>query len=176
MVTVDELKAWLAATILFLVAVVLTGCATIRANIETQAKWQRMADEVTTANHVAPIPVRLVDGLNGQYRCRENVIALGTDATPWLLAHEIGHYVLAHGCTESLATEEAANSFAVQAMQVWGYSERDAVTRTVRILIDAQRRHVSIPAHAWCQEADDVLRRYPTPGVVLDGPCSTAAR
>lgn len=128
------------------------------------------------AYHVPSIYVRPVAGLNGQYRCRENTITLGTDATPWLLAHELGHYVLGHGCAETLATEMAANAFAVEAMQVWGTSAPDAVRRTVDILVGAQRRHVSIPAHDWCAEAADVLRRYPTHGVSLYGPCSMAAR
>jgi len=176
MITMNELRGWVAAGVLFAVAFLLTGCATIRAQQAEQARWQAMADQVTAHYHVASIYVRPVAGLNGQYRCSEHVINLGTDATPWLLAHELGHYVLGHGCTETLANEMAANAFAVEAMQVWGTSERDAVRTTVGILVYAQQRHVYIPAHAWCQEAADVLRRYPTPGVALDGPCSTAAK
>jgi Zn-dependent peptidase ImmA (M78 family) len=39
------------------------------------------------------------------------VIALGTDALPFLLAHELGHCVLGHGCAERLDFEMAANTF-----------------------------------------------------------------
>jgi hypothetical protein len=69
MVTLNELKGWLIATALLVVAGLWTGCATTAAYQAEQAKWQRMADEVTTANHAASIPIRPVTGFNEQYRC-----------------------------------------------------------------------------------------------------------
>ena len=131
---------------------------------------------MTAAYHVPSIYIRPIAGYNGQYRCRENTINLGTDAVPFLLAHELGHYVLGHGCAETLANEMAANAFAIEAMQVWGMSQPDAVRDTVAALVSAQRHHVSLPGHDWCAEAADVLRRYPTHGVAVYGPCATAAR
>ncbi len=176
LITMNETKAWLLAAALFIVAVLLTGCAAIRAQQAEQARWQAMADQVTARYHVPSIYVRPVAGLNGQYRCRENAINLGTDATPFLLAHELGHYVLGPGCAETLADEMAANAFAIEAMQVWGTSRPDAVRTVVDALVGAQRRHVSLPAHDFCAEAADVLRRYPTYGVAVYGPCATAGR
>jgi hypothetical protein len=134
-----------------------------------------MVDDVTAHFHVASIYVRPIAGYNGQYKCRENVIELGTDATPFLLAHELGHYVLGHGCTESLATEEAANAFAIKALHVWGYGTNEAVTMAVRALLNAHRLHVSIPAHDWCAEVADLLRLYPE-ATTAGGSCATAAR
>ena len=142
----------LLASALAAVALLVTGCATIRAQQAEQAGWQAMADQVTAHYHVAPIYVRPVAGLNGQYRCKENVIALGTDATPWLLAHELGHYALGHGCAQTLATEEAANALRLrrcrygalvsltQCGQPWTYSlaRSDATSRS-QLTIGAPR-------------------------------------
>lgn len=103
------------------------------------------------------------------------MINLGTDATPWLLAHELGHYVLGHGCAESLATEETANAFAVKALHVWGYGTKEAATMAVRALLAAQRLRVNLPAHDWRAEVADLLRLYPE-AIPASTACSTAAR
>jgi len=61
----------------------------------------------------------------------------------------------------------------VEAMaRVLGTDVREAAALTVRILIDAQRRHVAIPGHDWCQEAADILRRFPATVQPTDGTCA----
>ncbi len=164
LMTADELKAFLTAGILFAVALLATGCATIRASIAEQTHYQTMANQVTTAYRVPSIPVRLIDGFNGQYRCRDNQIDLGVGKSPgtlFLLGHELAHYVLGHGCAETLANEEAANSFAVRALVLWGYRPQDAATLAIRALSSAQRLQTHLPAHDWSAEIAALRAEYP---------------
>jgi hypothetical protein len=142
-------------------AILLAGCATLRAQQAEQTHYQAMADQVTNAMRVPSIYVRPVPGFHGQYKCRENVLEVGTSATLFLLGHELGHYVLGHGCTESLATEEAANMFAVRALEIWGYSQREAVALVLKKLREAEQVHLNLPAHNWTEEIAALRAEYP---------------
>jgi hypothetical protein len=176
MVTMDELKAWATATILFLVSLLLLpGCASIQQYQAEQARLQTLTDRITSYYHVASIPVRVTSAPFGQFLCQARTIDLPKGASDFLVAHEAGHGVI--DCSERLEFELAANEFAIQAMQdVLGWSARGAADAAVRALISSQWRHSAVPGeHDFCVEAADVLRRHPEATEQLGSACVAAA-
>ncbi len=177
MVTVGELKTWLTATILFLVALLLLpGCASIQQYQAEQARLQTLTNRITAHYHVASISVRLTAAPHGQFFCAERATALPSGASDFLVAHEAGHGVLG-ACSERLESELAANEFAIQAMRdVLGWSARGAADAAVQALISAQWSHRAVPGeHDFCAEAADVLTRHPEATVTLGSACVAAA-
>jgi hypothetical protein len=175
--TMAELRAWVTAAILFFIAVLLTGCASIQQYQVEQARLQTLTDRITTHYRVAPIPVRVTSESFGQFLCHEHVINLPKGASDFLVSHEAGHVVLGNGCIGRLESELAANEFAIQAMQdVLGWSARGAADAAVQTLISAQWRHLALPGeHAFCAEAADVLTRHPEATVTLGSACPATA-
>jgi len=176
MVTMDELKAWATATILFLVALLLLpGCVSIQQYQAEQARLQTLTDRITSYYHVASIPVRVTAASYGQFSCAERVITLPRGASDFLVAHEAGHGVL-NACSR-LEAELAANDFAVRAMhEVLGWSERGAADVVVQALISAQWQRLAIPGeHNFCAEAAEVLTRHPEATVTLGSACPATA-
>jgi hypothetical protein len=166
MVTMDELKAGLTATILFLVAVLLTGCATIRAHQAETAKWQGLADQAIAAFHAAPVFVHPVPGDRGRYHCDTRTVDLGTDAssdaTRRLLSHELGHH-LRGDCVEGVFANEAeANFLAVRVLEAWGLDEHEAFRQIANMLLWQQEHDATrgMPGHDACREFADLWRRF----------------
>ena len=77
--------------------------------------------------------------------------------------HDTTVYTLSGVCRETLASEMLANRWAVQVLQVWGDSERQAVQATVLHLLALQRLRGDQQAvgRSYCAEAADLLRHYP---------------
>jgi hypothetical protein len=77
--------------------------------------------------------------------------------------HDTTVYTLSGVCRETLASEMLANRWAVQVLQVWGDSERQAVQATVLHLLALQRLRGDQQAvgHSYCAEAADLPRHYP---------------
>lgn len=153
---------FLHVTLLAVYALAVAGCATIQANITETAKRQAMADRVTDGH----ITVVLTAGRTGQYLRLSRTVELGManseEGKQWLLAHELGHYVLGHVGLD-LRQEMEANASAVRSLQAWGRSERDAVALVESILLRIQRNGSTLTGkgHDWCAEYHDVTRRYP---------------
>jgi len=176
MVTMDELKAWATATILFLVSLLLLpGCASIQQYQAEQARLQTLTDRITSYYHVASIPVRVTSTPFGQFLCQARTIDMPKGASDFLVAHEAGHGVI--DCSERLESELAANEFAIQAMQdVLGWSARGAADAAVRALVSSRWRRSVVPGrHDFCAEAADVLRRHPEATEQLGSACVAAA-
>src|SRR5262245_49255374 len=135
---------------LVVLALAPTGCAALWA--PEQQHWQALADQVTTHFGVSAATLRRTCGTRGQYNCATLELELCTFGnTRWLLAHELGHH-LSGVCGETLASEMVANRWAVQVLQVWGDSERQAVQATVLHLLALQRLRGDQQAvgHAYC--------------------------
>jgi len=145
------------------VALLATGCATIRAQQAEQSRWQAMADAVTTRHHARQVYIRVQAGTSGEYHCENATLDLGTSGTNprGLLAHELGHAVLGH-CGANYQQELDANAFAVEALKIWGDPQATAVRDVVLRLLKVSRSSYRSPVHNFCAEAADVLRRYPT--------------
>jgi hypothetical protein len=163
LMTIDELKAWTTATILFLVAVLLTGCATLAGYQAETARWQAKADAATAAVGASQVTVILGPGTTGGYHRAERQIALGVETgnKDWLLAHELSHHILGH-IGNTLDQEMAANANAVAVLMVWGRSEPEAVYYVERVLLSIQRHGSTVTnnGHSWCLEYRDIVRRY----------------
>lgn len=145
-------------------ALVLTGCASMRTSEQT--RWQALADGATTRLGAPPAHVTLVSGSLGRYHCEPRVLQLGADGNArWLLAHELGHH-LSRSCGGTLDSEMTANAWAVRVLQAWGDTEAVAVRTTVRHLVYLKRLRGDRQAigHNYCAEAADILRRYPERG------------
>jgi hypothetical protein len=162
MITMNELKAGLTATILFMVAVLLTGCATLRTQQAEQSRLQALVDRIAAHYRMAPAGVRLTDSPNGRYLIQEHVIELPKGASDFLVAHESGHVYYGDSGNQ-LVIEERANEFAIRAMhEALGWSERGAADAALRALISAQWRKVAIDGHSsWCHELASVLEHHP---------------
>jgi hypothetical protein len=157
---VTSLRVYAVAVLALLV---FTGCATIAAHRAEEAKWQALADQITDHYHAPRVPVTVTAGFFGTYHCDTGGMDLGVDGNGrFLLAHELGHHVN-HQCGISFAYELSANRFAVEAFQVWGMAEADAVRSVVRQLVYTAKVRGSNqrPPHDACAEAADVLRAYP---------------
>jgi hypothetical protein len=163
MVTTDELTGWLTATILFVFAVLLTGCATLRGYQVETARWQAKADAATAAMGASQVTVVLGPGTTGGYHRAERQIVLGVETgnKDWLLAHELSHHILGH-TGNTLDQEMAANANAVTVLMVWGRSEPEAVYYVERVLLSIQRHGSTVTnnGHSWCLEYRDIVRRY----------------
>lgn len=144
-----------------------TGCASVAAYQADLAKWQALADRATERANQPRVIVKPVSGSTGRYDCGDNRVLFGTDGNPrWLLAHELGHYVMHHCDPQpwavALAQEKAANRFAVETLQLWGATEEQAVRDTVlQLLLTRRLRPRPQHGHDYCAEAVDVLRRHP---------------
>jgi hypothetical protein len=150
---------------LVLTCLVLAGCASMSAYQAAADKWQALADQATAQLKIPPVTVVRVDGSASTYYCREQRITLGITPTGnlrWVLAHELGHHLLAH-CGQSQQHEREANAVAVRVLQIWGMTEEQAVTETVRHLVKLKksRGNTQLAGHNYCAEAVDVLSRYP---------------
>jgi hypothetical protein len=163
----NELKGWLTAGILFAVAVLLTGCATMQAYQAEQARWQALADQATTALHAPSVYVRLVTGDRGLYHCDTRTIDLGpdasSDATRRVLSHEIGHH-LRGDCAEGIFQAEVeANALAVRVLQAWGLDEQAAFRQIANMLLWQQEHGATrgMPGHDPCREFVDLWHRFP---------------
>jgi hypothetical protein len=165
MVTMDELKAWTTAAILFLVALLLLpGCASLAGYQAETARWQAKADEATSALGVGQVTVVLGPGTTGIYYRQERQIVLGVESTTkeFLLAHELSHHILGH-IGIGLNQEMEANATAIKVLQVWGRQEPEAVYYVERVLLRIQRRGSvdTNRGHNWCAEYRDIVHRYP---------------
>jgi len=154
--------------ILALLVVVLgAGCETLARNQAELARWQLLADQAMAHAGQPRVIVKPIGGMAGHYDCRENRVIFGTDNNPrWLLAHELGHYVMQHCDSQPwevmLVREKAANEFAVTTLQVWGLTEEQAVRDTVLQLLVIKRLSRKVQyGHDYCAEVLDVLRRHP---------------
>lgn len=148
-------------------ALLLAGCGSIAAYESELATWQALADRATARVGQPRVIVKPSAGTTGRYDCRDNRVIFGTDGNArWLLAHELGHYVM-HHCEPqpwevALQQEKAANRFAVETLQLWGATEDEAVRESVQQLLLTRRlRPRPQRGHDYCAEALDLLRRYP---------------
>jgi hypothetical protein len=164
--------------LLSILAIVLTaGCAGMRAYQAETAKWQGMADQATTALHVAPVYVAPMAGIQGRYHCESRRLDLGTDqpdrSIRWLLAHEIGHH-LDGRCSDAVAHEIAADVAAVRVLQAWGLTEYEAAKEVATMLWSAAKdgRMRGMRGHDACTELVAVLRAYPAVTNPTDGTCA----
>ncbi len=151
------------------IALALGGCATLGG--PQQAEYQRLADQVTAHYHAGKVWVLTHRGLGSLYHCGNSTIDLSLigDNPRWSLAHELGHH-MHNDCGGSLAKELAANAFAVEAMQVWGYTEAQAVEATLTHLTYTAHwwaTHPNTPKpgaykdHDFCYEAREIVKRHP---------------
>ena len=144
-----------------------TGCESVATYQADLAKWQALADRATDRANQPRVIVKPIGGSTGRYDCRDNRVLFGADGNArWLLAHELGHYVMHHCDPQpwevALAQEKAANRFAVETLQLWGATEEQAVRETVlQLLLTRRQRLRPQRGHDYCAEAVDVLRRYP---------------
>ena len=178
LITTNELKALLTAGILLTVALLATGCATIAAHQVATAKWQSLADQATTALHIAPVSVVTTAGVHGRYTCASRRLELGTEDLPersirWLLAHELGH-ALSDQCGDTLASEQAANAAAVRVLVAWGMTEPQAAKEVILALWSAAEHDWmrNMPGHDACAEMIAMLRTYPDVVNLKDGVCT----
>lgn len=167
LVTMVELKTWLAATVLCSITLLATGCATIAASRAEQAKYQTLADQAATQLHIAPVSVVTTAGIHGRYHCDSRRLELGTAhqlerVTRWVLAHELGHALL-NVCGDSLTNEQNANAAAVRVLQTWGMMEYDAAKEAGVMLwtIAKSGEARGMVGHDMCAELIDLLRRFP---------------
>jgi len=153
----------LMASVLAVIVLLASGCATIAAHNAETSRWQALADQVIERYHARHVYIRVQDGTSGMYHCENSTLELGTSGTNprGLLAHELGHAVLGH-CGANYQQELDANAFAVEALKVWGDSQTAAVRDVVLRLLKVSRSSYRSPVHNFCAEAADVLRRYPT--------------
>ncbi len=154
-------------TLLVVLPLALTGCATMRAYQVEQAKWQGLADQATTTLGAGPVTVLLKGNTTtGQYFRLSRTVELGTASSEagktWLLAHELGHHVRGH-VNAYLEQEMEANAVAVRILQVWGRSEEDAVRLVGNRLLSVQTSGSTLTGkgHDWCAEFADLRSHYP---------------
>lgn len=164
-----------------LIALLLAGCGSIAAYQSDLATWQALADRATARVGQPHVIVKPTSGATGRYDCQDNRVLFGTDGNArWLLAHELGHYVMRHCEPQpwavALEQEKMANRFAVETLQLWGATEEEAVRETVlQLLLTRRLRPRPQRGHDYCAEALDVLRRYPhvaDPRPAGDSTCS----
>jgi hypothetical protein len=80
-----------------LTALLLAGCGTIAAYQSDLATWQALADRATARVGQPRVIVKPTSGATGRYDCQDNRVLFGTEGNArWLLAHELGHYVMHH--------------------------------------------------------------------------------
>ena len=143
----------------------LVGCS----NVATAADgpdYQQMATDAVKALNGRRVWVETTDkNTLGSYDCTKRLVSLGTAGNAkWLLAHELGHYILGH-CDEQLSQEIEANALAVRILQLWGMTEEASYRMTVNHLLGLQvyRRNHPRPGHNYCAEVKDLICRRKVP-------------
>lgn len=153
-----------------LLALAVAGCAATQAYRQELDRYQPLADQATDHFNKIRVSLTLTAGGVSSYR-QPNSIVLNTRAgferTLPLLAHELGHHILGHGAGMSGSAHEMdANAKAVEVIQVWGYSEREAVVMVAGLLCRRQARGAgaSMAGHlSAADEMEDLKRRFSTP-------------
>jgi len=132
-------------------------------------QYQRLANQATDHFNKLRVSLTLSDTGISTYRS-PNSITLNTRAgfekTLPLLAHELGHHILGHRAVVGSAHEMDANAKAVEVIQVWGYSEHDAIVMVAQLLCRRQTRgaSASMPSHLpAADELEELKRRFKMP-------------
>lgn len=144
----------------------VSGCAHMAALEAQTAPWQARVDVTVRHYQARPLPVRLTGGRVNWYMGYEIQLSEATLRSPyaWVaLAHELGHHVLQHRPGQWHPSYEMdANAEGVRILTLWGLSEQDAYTLTMRNLYALAQHVPQLHGHApWCVEVQDMRRRYP---------------
>jgi len=165
---------WVGASLL---ALGVTGCAAAQAYRQELDRYQPLADQAADHFNKTRVSLTLTAGGVSSYRQPNSIVLntrFGFERSLPILAHELGHHILNHGGGMSGSAHEMdANAKAVEVIQVWGYSEREAILMVAGMLCRRQARGAaaSMGGHlSAADELEDLKRRLSLPMLDCSSP------